>query len=503
MKKYARYREQSRPPTRKESRIFSVVALGLAVFCSAGSTVAQTSSTPSSCSQILTTRDVNRCLVSVRTDTAIPTLDPTHLYNLAELIDVAESASPEGRVAWTTAKRSLERAGIDRARYLPLLTFIAQGSDVRAIVPFPKPIAPRGYVTVEQPIAQAQLALEYKLLDFSRRARVDDSAALALASTLRLGRTHQIIAYKTAAQFYRAQQAAGQLQAARAILQTAETLLQSAQSQFDNGRATLPDVQNAQAGAAEAHFDLASAEGEGKKTKLALSETIGVEPTTNFLIIAQDQSAPPEALNASVEELIHAAWKSRPDLMARAQELRHAQAASRTAHAAYLPSVGLIATGGQTATWPTADYGQLGYANVTTWSAQASLRWEVFNGARRHEVAAAQAEQHAALEEERATQDAVTRQVWDAYVDYQTAVEQESASRSFFTAAQTSYDSSLDAYGYGVRSLVDVVQAERQLAQARLATVRSRAQLLQSAAGLSYAMGDLVQGQANATGVHP
>ncbi len=50
---------------------------------------------------------------------------------------------------------------------------------------------------------------------------------------------------------------------------------------------------------------------------------------------------------------------------------------------------------------------------------------------------------------------------------------------------------------YGVRSLVDVVQAERQLAQARLAVVRSQAQLMQSAVGLSYATGDLLQHNAS------
>ncbi len=163
----------------------------------------------------------------------------------------------------------------------------------------------------------------------------------------------------------------------------------------------------------------------------------------------------------------------------------------------------LNAAGGETATWPTADFGQLGYANVSTWSVGVKLRWDVFDGARRHEVASALAEQKSAVEEQRAMQDSVTRQVWDAYVDYQTAVEQQHASQSFLVAAQTSYDSSLDAYKYGVRSLVDVVQAERQLAQARLAVVRSQAQLMQSAVGLSYATGDLLQHNASSLGARP
>ncbi len=456
----------------------------------------------SNCGMIVTTKDAARCIGATRPDSPIPTIARQHQYTLPELIDIAETANPEGRIAWAAAKRSLELAGVDRAQYLPLISFVAEGSDIRAIVPFPKPIAPRGYVTVEQPIALAQLQLEYSLLDFGRGAKVDGGRALELGSTLRLGRTNQKIAYSVSADFYQEQQAAGHLEAAQMILQTAETLLQNAQSQFDNGRATLPDVQNAQAGVAEARFDLASAVGDLKKAKLALTESIGVEPTTEINIQPQ-QNDSPDSLDGRVENLIQAAWKMRPDLLARAQEVRHAKDAYRTARSAYLPTVVLNATGGQTATWPTADFGQLGYANVSTWSADVKLRWEVFNGARPHEVAAALAEQKSAVEEQRATQDAVTRQVWDAYVDYQTALEQQHSSQSFLTAAQTSYDSSLDAYKYGVRSLVDVVQAERQLAQARLAVVRSQAQLMQSAVALTYATGDLLQHNASPSGARP
>jgi outer membrane protein len=463
-----------------------------------------TSSTANSvaCQTIITTQDAKRCIGSARPAAPIPELEPTHIYTLPELIDIAETSSPQGRIAWAAAKRSMARAGVEQALYLPLITLAIQGSDVRAIVPFPKPLAPRGYVTVEQPIAASQLELEYTLLDFARGSKVDASKALQLASTLNLSRIHQGIAYRTSSQFFKAQEARGHLAAAQTILKTAETLLENSQSQFDNGRATLPDLQNAQAGVAEARFDFATASGEVKKANLALTETIGVEPSANIELQAQ-QTDMPGSIDASVDTLIHAAWNSRPDLLARVQQLRSSKNSCKTARAAYLPTVGLSATGGQTATWPTADFGQLGYANVSTWSVAAKLRWEVFNGARRHEVEAAQAEQLSTSEELRETKDAVTRQVWETYVDYQTALDQVKASQSFLTAAQTSYDSSLDAYKFGVRSLVDVVQAERQLAQARLTDVRSRAQLMQSAVALSYATGNLPQSALATQGVQP
>ena len=456
----------------------------------------------SNCGINLTTKDASRCIGATRTAVPIPRLLIGHIYGLAELIDIAETSSTEGRIAWIEAKRSLERVGVDQALYLPLLTFAAQGGDTRLILPFPMPIAPRGYVTVEEPLAQAQLELQYSLLDFSRKSRLEGSKALEIASTLQLSRVHQAVAYNTAIQFYRVQQAAGQLDAAMTTLQTAETVQQSTESQLDHGLATLPDVQNAAADTAEARYNLTIAKAEVEKSKLALTGAIGIEPTVNIEIASQSTAAPAEQFEHSVEELIHIAWRSRPDLLAKAQEVRSAREAYTTAHASYMPSVSLKASGGQTAIWATADWSQLGPANVPTWSVSANLRWDIFNGARQHEISSALAAQQAATERQRASQDEVTKQVWDAYVDYRTALEQERASHSFLTAAQTSYESSLDAFNYGVRSLVDVVQAERQLAQARLAVVDALAHRQQSEVGVIYATGSLLQ-NTQPTRVHP
>ena len=63
------------------------------------------------------------------------------------------------------------------------------------------------------------------------------------------------------------------------------------------------------------------------------------------------------------------------------------------------------------------------------------------------------------------------------------------------TSASTSYDASLDAYKYGVKNLVDLVTAENQLAQARLADVQSRSAVRINAANLDYTTGNLLRQQ--------
>ena len=70
----------------------------------------------SSCDHVITTRDAARCIGSERPNAPIPVLDPTHTYTLSELIDITEMASPEGRIAWATAKQALDLS--DRAHAL-------------------------------------------------------------------------------------------------------------------------------------------------------------------------------------------------------------------------------------------------------------------------------------------------------------------------------------------------------------------------------------------------
>ena len=54
---------------------------------------------------------------------------------------------------------------------------------------------------------------------------------------------------------------------------------------------------------------------------------------------------------------------------------------------------------------------------------------------------------------------------------FRTSVRKEQAAEALLDSASTSYSASLDAYQYGVKNLVDVLTAEKQLAQARLSGV--------------------------------
>ena len=95
--------------------------------------------------------------------------------------------------------------------------------------------------------------------------------------------------------------------------------------------------------------------------------------------------------------------------------------------------------------------------------------------------------------------DKATREVWTAYIGFRAAAKKEQAATALLDSANTSYSASLDAYQYGVKNLVDVLTAEKQLAQARLSSVSARSQLFIEAVNLEFVTGNLLRNQPPAT----
>ena len=444
---------------------------------------------------------VSDCAARTVAHDSVATIDPNRPYTLAELIDIAERSNPRTRIAWERAKQRAEALGIEKSAYYPVLAGLAAFGDQRTIVPFPKPLAPKGYVMAELPIIQPEVTLQYLIFDFGKReGRVDEAAAQKIAAGANFIAVNQQTAFRTATAYYGLLTAQERLEAARETLKTAQTTQDAAEDRMNNGRATMPDVLNARAETAQAQFDLEAADGDEKIARVVLTETVGADPSPNILIDGQKNAPLPQALNLSIESLIDRAMASRPDLQAVAADIRAANDAIRQAKAAYRPQIGLTSSVAQTSIWPTADFGTFGNASEPTWSVALGIEWKLWDGgARRNALAIAQSKQRETKDEMTELRDTATREVWTAYIGFRTAVKKEQAATALLDSANTSYSASLDAYQYGVKNLVDVLTAEKQLAQARLSSVSARSQLFIEAVNLEFVTGNLLRNQPSAT----
>lgn len=450
----------------------------------------------SQCAGVATTpRAASDCAAHQIPSGKIATLDPEHPYSLAELVDIAEHNNPRTRVVWERAKQKAEQLGIAKSAYYPILTGLATFADERTIEPFPEPLAPRGYTMVEATVVEPEIALQYLVFDFGKReAQVDAAKAEALAAGANFIQANQDVAFLVTSDYYKLVTAQERLAAARETLKTAQTTQDAAEDRLQNGRATMPDVLNARAETSQAVFDLEAADGAEKIARVTLAEALGVEPSPNIVIDAQKNAPLPDSLTLSIDELIRRAIADRPDLMAQAEEIRAAGAEVRAAKAEYLPKIVLSGSGGQLALWPSTDYGQLGSANEPVWSASLGIEWRIFDGGeRKNRLAAAQSREREAQDILTDKHDQAQREVWTGYIAFRTAQRQEQAAVALLDSANASYSASLDAYKYGVKNLVDVVTAEKQLALARLSSVSARSQLFLQAVQIEFVTGNLLR----------
>jgi len=436
---------------------------------------------------------------SPREGTAI--LDPAHSYTLAELVDVAEHHNPSTRTIWERAKQKARELGLAKSAYYPEFEGLAVFGDQRSIDPFPKPLAPRGYTTVEVPIVQPEVTLQYLVFDFGKReGSVDSAKAEKLAAGADVIQVNQALAFRVASAYYRLVTAQERLQASQDTLRTAQTTQDAAENRLDNGLSTLPDVLNARAETSQAVFDEESADGDEKIARVTLTETVGADPSPNIVIDSQRSAPLPERLTMSIEALIDRAMKDRPELMAQNLRIRSAEGRIRAARAEYKPQIVLSGSVAQTSVWPTADYGQFGPASEPTWSVALGVQWRIFDGGvRKNELLIAESKRREAEDELTAKHDQTTREVWTAYIAFRTALRKHDAAVALLESANASYSASLDAYKYGVKNLVDVVTAEKQLAQARLSSVSARSELFLEAVNLEFATGNLLRNQSAAT----
>jgi outer membrane protein len=113
-------------------------------------------------------------------------------------------------------------------------------------------------------------------------------------------------------------------------------------------------------------------------------------------------------------------------------------------------------------------------------------------GARKNNVAKAEANVRAAEAQAKAARDEIANQVWAAYSNLNTAFRQRQAATALLEAASQSYDSALEPYNYGLRNFLDVTAAQRVLAQARSDDVSARTQVLTALADLAFRTGDSI-----------
>lgn len=260
--------------------------------------------------------------------------------------------------------------------------------------------------------------------------------------------------------------------------------LEESNARFEVGEITRTDVAQSEARLAQAEAALSQAQAQLSVSRAAYAATVGQVPTN----LAPEPDLP--GVPATFEAAMDVAEDSNPDLLAAVYQEEAARARLAQARAAYLPTVGLSASYGA-GTQLGRDWGFQGqFVDQDRFQAQGQISVPLFtgglNGSRvRQSLEQVNAAQIAVEGQRREVLRAVS-QSWATLVSARAAV---TANEEAVRAQRIAAEGVRQEAQVGLRTTLDVLDAERELREAELTLVRTRADAYVASADLLNAMG--------------
>lgn len=445
-------------------------------------------------------------------------INPRKVYNLAELIDIAERNNPETRVAWERARQAAAAVGLSESAYYPFIVASAAAGYDRAFIPFPTlavnqqklltnpsaavSITGGGSLVTEAQVYRGELSAKWLLLDFGERNAVVAAAREQLMmANVGFNGTHQKIVFQVADRFYQLGTARQKVLVAQSALEAAQTVEQAVQARVDNGLATRPELLQAQQQTAQSAFDVEATAGVESDARVALVESIGLLPTVPLKVADLGQRSTSNQANGSVDELIERALSQRPDLVAKLADVRAKQNEIKRVRAEYYPKVAFDAHVSETELDVSIAGSKYFGDNRPTYGAFLTVNVPIFDGfGRRHKMEAAEADLHAAENELAGARDSAVREVWKAYTDFKTALRKQDSAAKLVTASQNAFDAVLESYKQGLSTYPEIVSSQRNLAAARSVSHDTQSAIFTAATALALSTGDLARPSARGVG---
>ena len=408
--------------------------------------------------------------------------------NLNDLIGFALENNPNTRSAWKSAEAAAAAAGKARAPYYPVVSASSQSGYQRLV-----DLVPNHWGTLKTWQSRNLVSLDYDLIDFGRRNAAASAALNQLVeANLIFNRKVQEVVFNVERAFYELDAAVAGVKAAEVTLKLASTDRHAADLRQKHGLATAPEVLLARQREAQAEFDLENARLAVSIAQADLAVALGVRADRAPQVEPLRDQPLPTTLSADLEHLIDGAVRERPDLAAKVSALRTRQADVELAHASLYPTLGLTSFYGEQAfTYRLSAPKTLTYtAMAPEYGAGVTLKWDIFTGfSRVNAIKEAEAQRDAARADLKSAELDVAANVWRAYFTYRTSQRKYEYAEALLSASQSSYNSNYRSYGLGLSTIIDLLSAERELAAARFTIIQSKAELLISAAAVTFATG--------------
>lgn len=345
----------------------------------------------------------------------------------------------------------------------------------------------------------ASIGLSYLIYDFGgRAANIESAKQLIYAANASQDDTIQQLFLATVQAFYQIQGFYASLEAAKQSEQSALTSLKAAETRYQVGTATPADRLQAKTAYSQTVLNRIQIEGNLRNMEGTLANLIGRDANHPLHLQFVSLNALPDNyftekskmtrhLEKEISTLIQEARQKRPDLMASEAQIRSAKAALNAAKVADKPTVTLNTNIGLQHIEGNNSFGNTSTIGV-------NLNIPIFDGYNRfYRVKAAEAQIATKTAQRDQVYNQVSLDVWKAYQNLVTATQSIETSTDLVNSAMRSEEVNLGRYKAGIGNILDVLNAQTALANAKQQRIQAilnwniaRATLAQSIGQLDY-----------------
>jgi outer membrane protein len=405
---------------------------------------------------------------------------------LAAAVDIALQNNPATRITWNDARAAAAGYKATLGSLYPGVnvtgTYYSSKGQTLQSRPGAYPNSSNGPITA----TNASANLSFLLFDFGGRfASVEQSRQALFAADWTHNAVIQGTVLQTEAAFFNHMEAKALLEANRTSLAEAEAGLNAADERHRVGLATSADVLQAKTAYSEIKLSVLGTEGQVRVSKGELAAVLGYPANAPFDFDLVDPGIPGVAVMETADRLISRALAGRPDLQAsRALDLESA-AGVKKARSNLLPSLSFSGSAGRT--W---------IRNVPGFNDNQSgsllLQIPVFAGfSQQFNLSRAKAEAAAQKERTRAFEQSVILDVYSSHSDFITAEERLKTTDDLVASARQSEEAALGRYKEGIGDILDLLSAQKSLAQARAEQINARLSWFIALAQLAHDTGVL------------
>jgi outer membrane protein len=392
-------------------------------------------------------------------------------YGVLEVVDLALCKNPSTREAWSYARVQAAQVGLAQSDFLPAVDGQMAVSRIKG----------DSRSTTQR---NASLTLSWLLFDFgARSANLEIATQLLNAATSTLDSTVQSVFLNALQAYYNVQAARAAVTAALESERASRESLSAAEVRYRVGSGTPADRLQAQTAWSQSTLTRIRAEGVLGNTLGRLANVMGLDANQPLQLDDIPAATPEASFEGDVAALIAEARERRPELKAAEAELKAAQSGVAYARAAGLPTLSLSAG---------PRWEDIGGASANASSIGLIINLPLFSGFNTtYNVRAAEARTDVQAARRDNVRQQVALDVWEAYQSLSTATQTIRSTADLLASAEQSERVALGRYKAGVGNILDVLNAQSALANARLQRIQAMLDWQVSRATLARAIGAL------------